>query len=219
MISPSDIEYELTKKIKKGISKIEFPFDLLADWIHATYNAKPINIIYDLLPHDNRPRLQVIFDSQADSILFAGKNRLFPDKTKSSMIITRFKKIVSDLPHYKLDNIFVVFSSFEKVAKVEVNLKVPKIKIDNIKEKVNLEIWEIYTDFYSIVIFFYTNLQLDNYIKDGNTKDKLKNLYFDLFKEYDEFDYLNKNEFEIQFDSKENFDKNYQSNWFYYSRR
>jgi hypothetical protein len=219
MISPSDIEYELTKKIKNGTLHLVHPFDLLADWILDNYGVRPINIIHDLLPHDKRPRLQVIFDSWSDSVLFAGKNGLFPDKSKSSRIITRFKKIVADLPDYVTEDIFVVYSSFEKVAKEEIYLKVPKSRIESLKACLDLEIWEIYKDFYSVVIFFYTNNQLDRYSKDAITKSKINGLFFDLFKEYDEFNYLDKKDFEIQLDSKENFDKIYQSNWFYYSRR
>ena len=219
MISPSDIEYKLTKEIKKGLSKLESPFDLLADWINEKFNVRPLNIIYDLLPHDNRPRLQVIFDNQSDSVLFAGKNGLFPDRLKESQILDRFKTIIADSPGYKIDNIFIVFSSFEDVAKQEVNSMVSSSEISLIKEKIDFEIWEIYKEFYSVVFFFFTNQQLDKYSNDGVTKNKLKDLYFDTLKKHDEFDYLNKKDFEIQLDSKENFDNNYQSNWFYYSRR
>jgi len=218
MISPSDIEYELTKDIKKGISQLAFPFDLLADWINITYNAKPVNIIYDKLPHNNRPRLQVIFDCNSDYILFAGKNGLFPDRSKSSRIITRFKKLVADLPDLVIDDIFVVYSSFENVAKQEIYLKTPKSRIDSIKDKVNLEIWEVYKDFYTIVFFFFTDTQIEKYSNDGITKEMLKELSFDFLKEHDEFNYLNRNDFDIQFDSKENFDNKYKSNPFYYSR-
>jgi len=110
MISPSDIEYELTKKIKKGILHLEYPFDLLADWIMNNYGVRPINIIFDFLPHDKRPRLQVIFEKHADFGLFSSKNGLFPDKSKESQILDRFKKIVADKSEFKTENIFLVFS-------------------------------------------------------------------------------------------------------------
>ena len=73
MISPSDIEYELTKKIKKGEIQLKYPFDSLADWIMNNYGVRPINIIYDLLPHDKRPRLQVIFEGITEHGLFTSK--------------------------------------------------------------------------------------------------------------------------------------------------
>ena len=35
-------------------------------------------------------------------------------------------------------------------------------------------------------------------------------------KEYDEFNVVKSEEFILRFDSKENFDNNYESNWYYY---
>lgn len=218
MISPSDIEYELTKKIKKGEIHLKPPFDSLADWIMNNYGVRPINIVYDLLPHDKRPRLQVIFERITEHGLFTSKNGLFPDKSIEKQILVHFAHITSDLPDFNTDNIFLVISSFEKVAKEEVNSMIPISDVESIKNEVDIEIWEIKKNFNSATFFFYTDKQVNNYSKDGIIKRKLKDLYFDLLKKYDEFDYLNRDDFDISFDSKENFDNNFESNWFYYSR-
>jgi hypothetical protein len=42
--------------------------------------------------------------------------------------------------------------------------------------------------------------------------------YFVLAKKHDEFDYLAREKFFIAVDSKEDFDSNYSSNWYYYFR-
>ena len=91
MISPTDREYELTRQIKKGFSQLEFPFDSIANWIQNRFNARPINIIYDTLPEDNRPRLQVVLDKVSDLDIFADRNGLYPNKTKESKILRKFK--------------------------------------------------------------------------------------------------------------------------------
>lgn len=41
-------------------------------------------------------------------------------------------------------------------------------------------------------------------------------MLFDILKQYDIFKYFERRTFKISLDSKENFDKNYQSNWYYY---
>lgn len=41
-------------------------------------------------------------------------------------------------------------------------------------------------------------------------------MYFAILKPHDEFDYLVQESFTVAFDSKQNFDNNYQGNWFYY---
>ena len=41
-------------------------------------------------------------------------------------------------------------------------------------------------------------------------------MYFELLKEYDEFEYFKQDSFLIYLDSKENFDNNYEGDWHYY---
>ena len=57
---------------------------------------------------------------------------------------------------------------------------------------------------------------IEQYIQNG-INDILTEKYFNLLKDYDEFNYFERDSFMIYFDSKENFDKNFKSNWFYYS--
>lgn len=47
-------------------------------------------------------------------------------------------------------------------------------------------------------------------------REKLTEEYYNLLKLYDEFDYIRKDNYSINIDSKQNFDNNYQSNWYYY---
>ena len=49
-------------------------------------------------------------------------------------------------------------------------------------------------------------------------RDTYADLYFALLQQRDEFGYLRRSRFAVEFDSKENFDSNYASNWFYYDR-
>ena len=105
------------------------------------------------------------------------------------------------------------------MAIADIYSKVPNTEINSLKDKIDIELWEIYKVFYSIVFFFYTNQQLDKYKDDGVTENRLKDICFNLLKEYDEFDYLNMTNFDIQLESKENFENKYKGNWFYFSKR
>lgn len=62
MVSPSDKEYELTKLIKKGEAKMENNFMPLADYIDRKYNVNTLNIIYNVIDSNTRPRLNIIFE-------------------------------------------------------------------------------------------------------------------------------------------------------------
>lgn len=44
----------------------------------------------------------------------------------------------------------------------------------------------------------------------------LSRAYFELLKPYDEFDYFDEETFATYLGSKENFDTNYDSNWYFY---
>jgi len=79
-------------------------------------------------------------------------------------------------------------------------------------------VWEVYREFATTTYFFYTDKQIEDYINDGTT-ETMRQQYFDLLKKYDEFDYIKPDTYLLTFDSKENFDKSFESNWFYYSRR
>lgn len=44
----------------------------------------------------------------------------------------------------------------------------------------------------------------------------IQEMYLDLLNRYDEFGFFTKENFHIKLDSKENFDNNFNSNWYYY---
>jgi hypothetical protein len=62
---------------------------------------------------------------------------------------------------------------------------------------------------------FYTDAQANAYAAEGKREEYARK-YFEMLKPYDEFGYLSEDTFVVHFDSKQNFDENYQSNWYYY---
>ncbi len=235
MINPTDKDYKETKLIKQGKRKMNSDFLLLAEWINTTFNVFVINIFYDTIDKtDYRPRLTIIFEYQKDELKFRNGYIGNFDKKKQIIIADKFRELVnkeigiksliaklfknsSDLK-YDTDNLLVVFASFEPIAKDEANSRVPENEIQKLKIKLGLsDLWEIYRQFSSTTFFFYTETQIEEYSKNG-TKEELSKIYFNLLRKYDEFGYFNNETFSIALDSKENFDKKYESNWFYYSR-
>jgi len=235
MIVPSDKDYKETKLIKQGKRKLNPDFVGLADWINEKFNVVVINIFYDTIENkEKRPRLSIIFEYQNDELKFREGNFGNYDKKKQKIIANKFKEIVnlenkiksiltklfhvtSDLK-YNTDNIFVVFTSFEPIAKDEANSSIPKAEIERLKKKLNCsDLWEIYRQYFKTTFFFHTDKQIQYYSNKGK-KEEFSEIYFILLKKYDEFGYFDLESFSVEFDSKENFDKNYESNWFYYSR-
>lgn len=235
MITKNDESYVDTKLVKQGLKKMNPVFQELADWINRKYAVEVLNIYYDKIEEANgyRPRLEVIFELPVDGIKFRDKNSINYDSRKQSDISAKFAEIVlanSQKPkklldrfihlsksyNYDIENLLVIFSSFEPIAKEEANSNVTQEEIDGLKEKYgDFNFWEISKFFSRTTFFFYTDEQLSKY-KNDRLMEKLRIDYFNILKKHDEFDYIKLEDFSIAFDSKENLDKNYKGNWYFY---
>ena len=236
MIVSTDPDYLDTKLVKQGVKTLDPVFQELADWINQKFDTPVLNIYYHKIEvHTNTPRLNIIFEYYHDSIKYRDQIGNF-DSGKQMMVAAKFKQILSGNT-YANNNFFarifnklkalkfdtekplVIFDEFEPVAREEINAKIPQKEIDRLKQELaSKNVWEIYREFATTTYFFYTDKQIEDYKTDGTTQ-KMTQQYFDILKKYDEFDYIKSDTNFLAFDSKENFDKNFESNWFWYSRR
>jgi hypothetical protein len=218
MVSIFDNEYKATKRIKQGVAKLSPPFDELARWIAATWRVSVLNVIHDGRDSTHAPRLQVILEETADSMkFFSGVNF---DPAKQQAIKDHFIKLIprGESTRYETDGLFVVFSAFAPLAREEADAQIPKDEIEALKVQIaNPELWEISRCFARVTFFFFTNAQVKRHL-DAGKKALYSKMYFALLKPRDEFGYLHESSFSVDFDSKENFDENFNSSWFNYYR-
>jgi hypothetical protein len=140
------------------------------------------------------------------------------DRRKQHDIASRFIQIVDrdDSRQYDRDGLFVVFSAFAPIARQDADGRISKDQVDALKRRIaNPDLWEISRYFGYVTFMFYTDAQAKEYAEKGK-QSEYSRMYFEILKPYDEFDYLSQNQFAVAFDSKQNFDDNYQSNWYYY---
>lgn len=234
MIMPSDIEYKETKQIMLGKSFMNPEFDELAKFIDVTFGVKTINIIYDTIGKEKRPRLNICFETTKEAQSFnINSGHINYDKIKQNLISKKFREILlsenaikkkesfnffrnSKKEKYNTENVWVCYSAFEPVARIECNEKITQENITKLKNEINnKDIWEISRAFASITFFMYREEQV-KYYENSDQRKIWTDKYFELLKQHDEFDYFKRDKLNIFLDSKENFDKNYQSNWFYY---
>jgi hypothetical protein len=214
---PSDKTYQMTKQIMLGKKKINPDFKPLADFIDKQFGVKVINIIYDQI--DNKiPRLNIHFEFEREQKSFHIKpnDRLVGyDKKKQQIIADCFEQL-ADKKHYKTKDIWVVYSAFAPVAKIEANMNVSAEEKEKLQTQLgNKDIWTISNAFTSVTFFLYTDEQLKFYEKSP-LKKEWADKYREVLRLHDEFGYYKRSPFKIYLDSKENFDKNYDSNWWYY---
>jgi hypothetical protein len=231
MIMTSDKDYKETKLIKQNKRKISSEFVELAEWINLKFDVFVLNVFYDSLNDKNEtPRLNIIFEFKIDELKFRDGQLGNFDRKKQKLIAEKFQELVSGKikrhsfleklfgKKHSAEKLFVIFSSFEPIAKDEANSSIPNSEIDKLKSELGLiDIWEIYRQFSGTTFFFYTDKQVDECSRNG-TKENLSKIYFNLLKRYDDFGYFKEDNYSVMLDSKENFDTNYESSWFYYSR-
>jgi len=223
MVDPSDPDYAETKLVKHGEHVLTPLFKELADWIAAAYpGVAVLNIYYDKVASTAKlvlPRLDVIFEWEDEKKLFCVDYWNF-DPLKQAAIATKFKELLKHHREQSFDTnrLLVVFSAFEPVARLEAIWRVQPDQLAQLQSKMNNPaIWQIRGDFGGIGVFFYTDAQLKSLQRD--LKAECSDAYAEIISVYDEFGYFQRKPAQVTFDSKENFDKNYHGNWFYYDRR
>jgi hypothetical protein len=205
----------------------------LAEWIFQQYGSKVLNIYYDKVKaRPSFPRLSIIFEFKEDRSKFCDQkgDLYFFNEDKQKAIAAKFKellesqkgnfinKIVARLKNikYKTKDLLVTFTEYISPAKWAINSAISREEIQQLKEELNdPDIWEISRCFEYVTFFFYT----DDQVAQAKSTDYIKHLaakYFELLKNHDQFGYFQLDTFEIRVDSKENFDNNYESSWFYY---
>jgi hypothetical protein len=117
---------------------------------------------------------------------------------------------------YETDNLFVVFSAFAPLACEEADSRLTDKQIEKLKVGLNNpDLWLISRCFGKVTVMFYTEQQLSKY-DTAEVKEEYASKYFELVKANDEFGYLSSSDFSVSFDSKQNIDEKFESNWYYY---
>ncbi|CAL2075434.1 hypothetical protein [Tenacibaculum sp. 190524A02b] len=213
MFLPSDIKYKETKLVKQGKNKIAKKFKYFSNWFSETYNVKVINILESFNESVNRLEIDIHVETIKEELklIMSGEYCFNDIDTKKQKEIV--EKYIQLNPYQKIDDIFIYCFAFERIAKHEVTWLIPESKIEKIyKELELLEIWKILSCMEYVTLFVYKDDQIDK-MKNSTEFKFIEEKYFELIKEYDEFNYWKREDIKIRVDSKENFDDNYNSSW------
>ena len=114
------------------------------------------------------------------------------------------------------NKLFVITSNFRNVAIDEAHNNISEEKLQDIAQVIDKDnIWLIRKYGSWITIFLYKEKN-SSYTNKKDILKQFTELYFPLLKKFDEFNYCKIADLKIDFDTKENFDINYQGNWYYY---
>lgn len=218
MIMPSDEDYQQTKLLKKSGAALESPFRETADWVAAEYGVRVLNVLYDTVAPNDVPRLSVILETREEALRFQHGAFGGYKKEDQKRIQERFGAFLDRQGdrRFRAEGLFVIFAAFEPVARMEANESVTASDLEQLKARLNNpDLWEISRLFDRVTFFFYTDAQAKHYEAAG-LRETYAREYTGLVLPHDEFGYIRRRAVPAYFDSKENFDTNYQSDWYYY---
>lgn len=227
LIENSTLLYEEAKACKRGKSQTAV-FESLKTWIKASFGFEVVCIQIETV---ERPRLHIWLEKQEDCDWFYHE---FEDsKLISYQIAEKYKMLVNEEPsntHWlqriklyytvipkpePLKNLYCFYSCFSQKAIKESCSKVPSHDIEALIYKYKKDkVWEIHIYDNYAYVFVYIHSDIEE-VK-SSIENELKGQWYEMLKSHDEFGYIDLNTINIIFDSKENFDTNYQGQWHYY---
>ena len=220
MVILDDDVYNETKEIVRGKRKQSLLLLEFSDWFKSKYSVKVLNIQFSKLegPKEDRFKLNVIIENTVDyQKMYVG---LFQTNEEyQGQIALEFGKLAlkySFADKSQLENLCVIYNDFSDEAKVEANWKAAKEVKTQIKSKY-LVVWDVISMFSSSVVFYYSDADIEANENNGTSKT-ITDTYYSILKKHDELGYFSRDNISLKFDSKENLDKNYQGNLFYYTR-
>lgn len=234
VIVPWDRAYRRAKQVRQGRLRIPNRFDGFVAEFTSRFDVPPLWLETDHLDHTRepipKPRLEVVIERADDYHKFLTAPYNFDSKRQ----VVTAKIFAAHLTHSALRSLFklprglpvdydfaqkmfVAFSDFEPVAIQDVHRSLSKRDRASFDASLGLgnEFWCTQSSFGPPIVFVHTEAQAAA-LKASELPNRWADTYFALAKKYDEFDYLARDEFFIAVDSKENFDANYASNWYYY---
>ena len=207
----TDNDFQQTKRVLLGQESMNKEYAQLADFIQERFSVQVINVI--CAKGEDSINLTLWFKYE-NEVNYFYKGRFVVDSRKRNTILNKFKQIANI--ENKADSIYLSYQAFETLAKEEANNSITQLEILELKEKLHCnDLWDISRCLANVVFFLYEDKQVRQYTERGFI-DIWSEMYLGLLNRYDEFGFFTKENFHVKLDSKENFDTNFNSNWYYY---
>lgn len=222
MVLVEDDKYKETLKILRGEKELLPIYLDLKNWMLDMYGILAYNFIFEKIQYnnpENRYQLYILLSSTSDYNSIMEKSNYGYDESKQEAISKKFNELALKYKYGNIkttNNVWICYNDFSVEMKTDVNNRACKECCSRILSKYsNCSLWNIYTAFTSVVVFFYQDVDIKNNTENGIC-ELVRDDYYVTLKKHDEFNVYNSNNFIMNFDSKENLDKNYSGNLYYY---
>jgi hypothetical protein len=215
--------YEQARAAKRGKRKLPQPLEELRHWVSENYGINVLTVFYDKIdlgPHEGEPRLTFVVDTAKDYAKIH-IDRLTIKPHIKECVLEKFSEITAAAAldnEYVTKNVLLLFDDFSNEAMGQAAERFrERYKKRLIKEFAPFHVWAIDGFSNLVVVFYLTDKDVQDNQANGSS-EKIKQRCYELAKRYDEFDYFDQETFPIRFDSKENLNKKFAGNLFYYFR-
>lgn len=218
---PRDAGFEASKRIRQG-GRLDPRFRAFADRFAEHYGFPPLDVVPDTIRRG--PRLSVVLERTAQYARFHTEAGNF-DPREQRTVARLFAASVASLDAcfgltgVTSQTIFVCFDDFESVAVREVHDLAVRDDLDAFVARLELgdAFWCARRFSGPPIVFVHTEDQAVA-VRGSDRPKAWADHYFALARRHDEFGFLRRDKINIVVDSRQNFDANYASNWFYYFR-
>jgi len=216
LISAREPGYKETLQIKLGKAALSAPDTQLCAWVASHYGVTaPLNVHYDEIHDGELPRLNIIFDRRGDAASFQKKDGFgFNTRKQGSVLKTaRQLGVLDHLDAASQENTLVIFSELENAVRAEAVAAITDADIEAIRSVMpGPRAWLVSRIFGVAIVFFEADSDLSS--KAGkHAQEAWRKALQAKSKEYDACRYFDTEPLRVSFDSRENFEKNYNGDW------
>lgn len=221
MLFGNDKLFSVARSAKLGKTRLPPVLAQLQAWIQTELHVGVVHIVLDRIdigPCVGRPRLTVILETDADYKSWKTDAVTIRPEVERR-VVSQFTKLAeADSDTVDTGDVLLTLDNFSDECLGRACSAFLKSKAHRIvREFASARIWKIDGFSRLLVVFFETDKEIQ-VNTDNGTCAKISERCFDGVKRHDEFDYLSESSFRLKFDSKENVDKNFNGNLFYYWR-
>lgn len=137
------------------------------------------------------------------------------DSVRQNAVAAHYRTLI-DHDARSLGELFVIFTEFEPLARWEANSAITS-RMPAIQEAIaDSRLWTIHQQFEGATVMLHTEAQLERFT--SLDRRRYQDAYMAALLPHDEFGYFRTHPIELAFDSRERFDRDFQSSWYFYNR-
>lgn len=199
----TDAIFQVLKQVKQGRTQLPAAFQPVADLILQQWQLQPLFITLEPATSPKGMALLHIYMNSWEECT------VLRSAPQQALIADRLRETIP------LPALYVGFDAFMPAATAAVMQRIPPAVISDLAKALDPAMWKL--DWYNGAVTFFLHTEAERKEREAaGALDRWKDQLFALISDYDTEGLCERPALWATIDSKENFDTNYNSNWYYY---